>query len=320
MKKLLLSLISLFFFVGLMAQYNVYFQVDMAEAEGFDPATQGVFMAGDFLGWEEPGSNLDYQLTLLEGSETIYELMYEFPGDTVVNYKYFIVDNGGQSWDGGEWAGDPNRLAVLNAETTLENVWGDKPMSTTFNVDVSNVEPFGTDTTEVFIAGDFAGWAQPGTVKYWMMEPSGDDPMIYTFTTVLYPGDYQFKFFFVYNEEASWDYGEWTGDPNRTFTIVNDTTMDYVWGEIASIDNNFTSNSSLNVYPNPCQNTINVALDETAKIEKVEVMSITGAIVRNINNVNNTTLEINTSDLNSGLYFITIHSQDGIKTAKFIKE
>jgi len=314
MKKLLLSLISAFFIMGAMAQYDVTFQVDMTGAT-FDPATQGVFMSGDFLGWTEPGANLDYQLALV--SDNIYNITFQFDGDTSVSYKYFIVDNGTTSWANGEWNGDPNRVAVFNGEKTIENLWALKPMTTTFNVDLSNVEPFGTDTTEVFMAGDFGGWAQPGTVKYWKMNPSGENPLIYTFTTVFYPGDYQFKFFFVYNQVPSWDFGEWTGDPNRTFTIVNDTTMDYVWGEIAGIDNNFT-NSSMNIYPNPCQNNLNVVINNN-EVTKIEVLSITGAVIREIENIDSEMISIDTRDMRSGMYFVAVYSENKVTTSKFIK-
>ncbi len=43
-----------------------------------------------------------------------------------IQYKYFS-DAFGAGWDGGEWPGDPNRVADITADITLNDVWGIPP-------------------------------------------------------------------------------------------------------------------------------------------------------------------------------------------------
>jgi hypothetical protein len=44
----------------------------------------------------------------------------------VILYKYFSPAFGA-GWDGGEWAGDPNRSVTITQETELNDVWGEQP-------------------------------------------------------------------------------------------------------------------------------------------------------------------------------------------------
>lgn len=45
-----------------------------------------------------------------------------------LQYKYFS-DAFGDGWDGGEWAGEPNRSVIISGDVTLDDVWGDQPSS-----------------------------------------------------------------------------------------------------------------------------------------------------------------------------------------------
>ncbi len=102
----------------------VNFNVDMSTAESFDPATQTVFIAGDCAnGWAQPGTLSSYMLS--SDDQVNYSLsILVYPGNWM--YKYFLITDGVPSWDGGEWAGDPNReFSVDSLEVTLNNVWGE---------------------------------------------------------------------------------------------------------------------------------------------------------------------------------------------------
>lgn len=102
----------------------ITFNVDMTPADPFDPTTESVYIAGDIAnGWAEPGSLSPYMMT--SSDDITYSVgILAYPGDYM--YKYFLVPTGGQSWSGGEWDGDPNRVVTVDTmATTIEDVWGD---------------------------------------------------------------------------------------------------------------------------------------------------------------------------------------------------
>ena len=80
-----------------------------------------------------------------------------------------------------------------------------------------------------------------------------------------------------------------------------------------SIDEN---NTTFNLYPNPVESNLTIATNEV--ITEVNIYSITGVMVYSTTNVNNNV--INVSDLNAGIYFISIKSENGETTKRFIKK
>ncbi|MQP25664.1 T9SS type A sorting domain-containing protein [Flavobacterium sp. LMO8] len=68
------------------------------------------------------------------------------------------------------------------------------------------------------------------------------------------------------------------------------------------------------VYPNPAENKIFV--NSSFEIEKVEIYSLTGQLVKSQMVSNN----INISDLNSGIYLAKVQTADKVSTIKFIKK
>ncbi|CAN5483548.1 hypothetical protein BH23BAC3_BH23BAC3_05680 [soil metagenome] len=101
------------------------FYVDMTDAEGFDPDVHSVFITGSMLDWTEPGTDPDnQQMVLVEDDETDIPVITPVVTGTV-EYKYFS-DLVGEGWDGGEWAGDPNREDELVAGAEIEDTWGEE--------------------------------------------------------------------------------------------------------------------------------------------------------------------------------------------------
>ena len=323
MRKLLLFISSLFIAVAVMAQYNVTFQVDLNDVAGFNSDTTEVYMAGDFLDWNEPGSNPDYKMTPSGSDPLIYELVYDFAdGEQVVQFKFFFVYNQTASWDNGEWTGDPNRHAVFIGETTATYIWGDTPNAVTFNVDMEYAEEFNPVTDEIFIAGSIAnGWAQPGTVQYYKLTAPTDGD-IYSITMQVYTTeDAQYKYFRVIDGEPSWDNGEWTGEPNRVVAVASDTTFNDFWGTMAGVDEH-AINAIQSIYPNPCNSYCNIVLtSDINQVNSIEVYNILGELVYTLENISmQREVKIFTGDLTNGVYFVTVRNDKGYQTARFIKE
>jgi hypothetical protein len=72
---------------------------------------------------------LDAEVAPVE--EYIYTITLDLE-EGEVQYKYFstVIDEG---WDGGEWVGDPNRVIQVNADMTVNDVFGEQPVSVVEN-------------------------------------------------------------------------------------------------------------------------------------------------------------------------------------------
>ena len=78
--------------------------------------------------------------------------------------------------------------------------------------------------------------------------------------------------------------------------------------------------STVSVYPNPANDIINVSIinsNGTVAVKKASITDINGRIIKNLTSVANN--QINVSDLNSGIYFLNIETNEGSTVKKFIK-
>jgi len=81
----------------------------------------------------------------------------------------------------------------------------------------------------------------------------------------------------------------------------------------AGINENNESHSV--IYPNPATNVLNILSEK--EIHNIEIYNVEGQLVKFISdNVNS----IGISDLNNGVYFVKIHTENGTATHKFIKK
>ncbi|MBS4013609.1 MAG: T9SS type A sorting domain-containing protein [Bacteroidetes bacterium] len=120
--------------------FNVTFNVDMSQAGEFDAELDKVYISG-IPSWIQPGNDPSLELSRINES-MIYTIAFELEaGD--YEYKYFM--NAG--WDGGEWAGGPNREITVVADMVINDVFGvlddDDPNISDFlnNVNVVLVYP-----------------------------------------------------------------------------------------------------------------------------------------------------------------------------------
>lgn len=103
--------------------YDVIFNVDMDDADPFNPATDDVYISGSMAGWPMPGSNSDLQMQPQSPGSMIYTITLNLnAGD--YEYKYFRVINNTPSWDHGEWQGSLNRDVEVFANMTINDIWG----------------------------------------------------------------------------------------------------------------------------------------------------------------------------------------------------
>ncbi|ESU24819.1 hypothetical protein FEDK69T_03720 [Flavobacterium enshiense DK69] len=77
--------------------------------------------------------------------------------------------------------------------------------------------------------------------------------------------------------------------------------------------------SKFSVYPNPVNNVVTVTNDANVQINKVAVTDVNGRTVKTLEFNGVTETQINVSDLNSGIYFMSIDTNEGTATKKIIK-
>lgn len=149
--------------------------------------------------------------------------------------KYSVIE-GNTDWAASAGTGVDDSEWVVYDNTDADfvsgigsHVFAEEPESTviavTFNVDMSLVAGFDPASDVVYITGDLAGWNEPGTNPDLVMsDPDGN----LTYSIVLEipeAGDIAYKFFL----NAGWGGGEWDGDPNRTATITEATTLNHIF-------------------------------------------------------------------------------------------
>lgn len=317
MKKLLVLLFNLSIVAGLMAQYTVTFNVDISNATGFNPDSTDVYISADFAGWPMPGTDPGLIMTVTADPNVYtYSRMF-LDGENVIEYKYFFVYNNNPTWDHGEWDGFPNRYAAFHGASVLDNTWANQPKYVRFLVDMGGVV-FDPDTTDIYISGTFADWAQPGTLDYWKMEDQILD--MFMIERWIYGGEQQYKYFMVNHGIPSWDHGEWEGDPNRIVNIANDTIIVDTWGIITAVYD-IPSDRHIDVFPNPCLSSININLHETGPgINSIAIHNAEGELVKQIESTESRIITIDTDLFSSGVYFIVVYTDEGTRKEKFIKK
>lgn len=108
--------------------------------------------------------------------------------------------------------------------------------------------------------------------------------------------------------------------PAGTHTILKGSGSSYlfymstVYNSISGISNTNQS-TSIQLYPNPVSNLLNINSNE--KVTKIEIFSISGQIITQLNG-NSSSIDL--SNLSSGNYLIKIHTQNGVLTMLIVKK
>lgn len=192
---------------------------------------------------------------------------------------------------------------------------GQTKFNITFKVDMADAQNFNMATDDVYISGDFAGWPKPGTVDSLKMS-TGLQLNVYELKMEVDSGDIQYKYFFVRNDSASWDHGEWQEEINRKATLTKDTTFFDNWGVLPSGIFESKAMAEYKMYPNPVEDVLNI--NDLNDVNKIEIFDITGKMVQSAI-VESNRISVNISALNSGVYIVSFYTKNGIKTNKFVK-
>lgn len=83
-------------------------------------------------------------------------------------------------------------------------------------------------------------------------------------------------------------------------------------------DDFFASNFS--IAPNPASDYFTISTKNNITVENVQIMDMNGRVVKNIQNSFDNQSNISISDLNTGVYFVKVKSQNGVGTSKIVKK
>jgi len=130
----------------------------------------------------------------------------------------------------------------------------------------------------------------------------------YTVTGLSGPTDVKFAFrYFVSDAGAN--------GSNSDIIGIDSFSVDR---PIANTQDFFAGNFSMQ--PNPVSDVFTLSTKNGVSIEKVEVLDINGRIVNQVNGSSTESIQVNVSELNSGVYFVRVQSDLGVGTSKIIKK
>ena len=175
-------------------QYPVTFRVDLTYYPFFDPATQEVYLSGDFTyGWVMPGSNPSYKMIPDQVSDKIFSITMVLDTGTHY-YKYFRVIDQQPSWEHGEWDGDPNRTITVSDTMVVNDYWGyiGDDISLLGTWDAGDFEIIMTGYAGLFSEINSGGWLSAlnqGIINYYYAYVAGivkTGDLTYTGTVLCY--------------------------------------------------------------------------------------------------------------------------------------
>ncbi len=118
---------------------------------------------------------------------------------------------------------------------------------------------------------------------------------------------------------------EFTPDENQRYNITGVVNYTYdefkltprMESDIVAVNDLEALKMAIEIYPNPFENFISINASNQLDITKAVITNIAGQLVKEVITPDNT---IETSELRSGVYFISLHTEDGIaKTQRIIK-
>jgi len=76
--------------------------------------------------------------------------------------------------------------------------------------------------------------------------------------------------------------------------------------------------SKASMYPNPAQDIIEISVSQEDLIKQIEIFDIAGKMIQDHNNINQNRIILNVSNLNSGLYLVSIKMHKNVITKRLI--
>ena len=140
------------------------------------------------------------------------------------------------------------------------------------------------------------------------------DPIIVTITgTVPVTNASQYTFAMDMTLDVNASSGYTGGEAFQSGTSVDPIDVDFEVDIVAATSIDEINGSTTSVYPNPATNVLNISTNEV--IKSIEIYCVNGALVKTVS-----TKTIDISDLNNGMYILSVLTEEGVSQTRFIKE
>jgi len=296
------------------ATFNVDMNTEITEGR-FDPATDYLDIAGSMNGWGAYDVLFDRDWTA-EGVYTIDMLI-----DTAFPFLEFKFRINGD-WNNAEFpAQGPNRQwtvqdtagGVVNLYECVYNIIDVPYAPYAYDLSIGGTQLIDEEITGAYTYFDPNGDAEGASIYRWfrsLNENGSDSTVIEGANTQAYTltaDDHAMYVFFEVTPVAA------TGDPSVGNPVHTKTGL--IW--YAGIEE--PGFEVISIYPNPVNNTL--YFENIKDVTKINIYNLIGQSVINLENINSENLNINTADLNKGIYFVVVYGNDNnSKTFKIIKK
>lgn len=263
-------------------KFLVTFNVDIPFARClFSIENDTVFLTGSMFNWAMPGTDITNQMMQRTGETNIWTKSLLLE-QGAYEFKYFI--NSG--WAGGEWDGDPNRNIYVTDNSIQNDLWLDTEYYTvTFVVYNENLEPL---SNAIITLNEITN--EPGSYVFNCI-PIGSYPV-----TIFLDGYQVFS---------------------TNIEVFSQVEIDIHL--VPLLDYKFSEQIYPLIFPNPFNEQFNIL--NTEDIIKVEVLSALGLVLKTFSLSRNSSIVIDASDLQSGLYFVRlVTNKQEISVKKILKE
>ena len=109
-----------------------------------------------------------------------------------------------------------------------------------------------------------------------------------------------------------------------TNTAVSEVSFDRITSKATAIEDllgvaEVNAVDSFSIYPNPVKDVVTIS-NNNLQINKIAIIDINGRTIKNVTVDNQTETQVNISELNSGIYFLKVETNEGISTRKIVKQ
>lgn len=333
MKKLLLLLFCIStFLISAQAPINDYFGDPMSQyaiiSGSVNNTPSGANATWNFSGLTQAGTNTDTFAAPTGGELTSY------PGTTQVlsitdtnmnaNQVFYALSGSTLSLTG---ASNPEFTLDYNGDNALIGTYpltfgtaaNNDAISGTINAQGQTASYTGNIVTEVDAHGtlsfDIAGLGSyNGSVTRIVTTQN------ISFSIVIFPGTATITSYYYYkNSDGSLVFRTNNGSVSVPGFNINESfsTTEGLITNTLSIGDNASQLNAIKIYPNPVNEYLNIQPNESILIESIQVIDINGRVVLSQKEHLNT---LNTSQLQSGFYTLSISTESGSIMKKFLKK
>jgi len=274
-------------------------------------------LGGIYGTWNEPSTNANNEMFDTDG-DSIYSITLSIPQGTY-EFKFFW----GTGWNNGDPALGGNRILEFTNTLDVLYKWGQEgivvpPTSPTikWNVNMSyqiSEGKFIEGTDFLDVAGSFNGWP-PTPAEDYKLTSAGEGIYTITIPDFVVGDTIEYKF----RINGLWATSEFpNGGANRKYGVLEGLNEITVWYNDEATGINDPVQQVYNIYPNPV--TDKLFIGNMKDVTKVEIYNVTGQLVKSINYNAVEQAQINTSDLRSGMYILTIYSGSSSSSTKLMK-